>query len=127
MEETTQEIYKAEITKAEDLRFCYQAENNINAILNATRRTETEINLFCDSLKFLIEQFKIKPSVQRLFNIAEMEKSNANRQRVFKLLQNDRITLKEGLHIKPIWVKLSNGSLIKNRYATYSRYIDAIK
>lgn len=115
-----------------------QAENNIKIVLNSARIGEEERVLFLDSLKFLIYgehnlfngQPKIKPSIKYLWNISGLSRDLNNRVKLSRLLshfkQMGTIEFKTSSHIKPIWVKLSNGTLIKNRYSEQVRFIDKI-
>ena len=129
---TEQEINGQEprITEPSSLVFHYQAENNIKIVLNSNRISDTERSLFIESLRFMLKNSQERPSVKRLWAISGLSKTESNRKTLSRLLcyfkNNGIIEIKTTTHIKPLWVKMSNGSLIKNRYSEIVRYINQV-
>ena len=123
----------------EPLVYPIQAESNIRAVLTSERITEDKRVLFIQSLSFLMNgEFnqmngkpKVKPSINRLYAISGLSKSQNNRQKMSRLLSyfkaSGNIKIGTGTNIKPSWRRLSNGVLCLSRNSEQVRYIAEVK
>ena len=86
--------------------------------LNQEDQDEFKLAMFS-----LIDNHNTNPSIKTLYNYADARPSHKIRQRIKGLLDYSQLAIKHYSHIKPYWVKQSNGSLIKSSRSTFEKVI----
>lgn len=97
------------------------------SIKNNLNKVRSDKKQFLISVKTLIEEYNIKPSIKTLLNYAEVDAENRKdvKRKVERFLK-DNCEFKKANYYFKSWKMLSNGSLIKESRMNSLKVVDKI-